>query len=188
MNLKNDACENQPGRTVGVCAPIVQGKSSHIGIDIGIGSYLSYVYVYKCYWQLCRQANKVFVKPLLLSAIPLHCSAAKMTSFPETTRTLRYELWSREIYIEEPITSPETLLEHPQTQNESINTIQEIPNSQFRLVLSVTLCMPRTSSLESISQSPSHLLFSPTPSQRMSLPLTPPRTSYLPLHLAPITV
>ena len=46
-----------------------------------------------------------------------------------TTYTLRYNLRSREIYIEEPITSPvtspETLSEHLQTQNESINTIQE---------------------------------------------------------------
>ena len=53
-----------------------------------------------------------------------------------------------EIYIEEPITSPEILSEKPQTQDESITTIQETPNSQFRLVLSVTPCMPRISSLE----------------------------------------
>ena len=89
-----------------------------------------------------------------------------MTSVSETTgtRTLRYELRSREIYIEEPITSPEILSEHPQTQDESITTIQETPNRQFRLVLSVTPCMPRISSLESVNDSTSPLLFSPTSS------------------------
>ena len=87
-----------------------------------------------------------------------------MTSVSETTRTLRYELRSREIYIEEPITSLETLSEHPQTQDESITTIQETPNSQFRLVLSVTPCMHRISSLESVNYNTSPLLFSPTSS------------------------
>ena len=87
-----------------------------------------------------------------------------MTSVSETTCTLRYELRSREIYIEEPITSPETLSEHPQTQDESINTIQEMANSQFRLVLSVTPCVPRISSLESVNDNTSPLLFSPTSS------------------------
>ena len=87
-----------------------------------------------------------------------------MTSVSETTRTLRYELRSREIYIEEPINSPEILPEHPQTQDESINTIQETPNSQFRLVLSVTPCMPRTSSLECVNECTSPLLFSSTSS------------------------
>ena len=94
-----------------------------------------------------------------------------MTSVSETTRTLRYELRSREIYIEEPITSPETLSEHPQTQDESVNTIQETPNSQFRLVLSVTPCMPRISSLESVNDNTSPLLFSPTSS--LTFVLTP---------------
>ena len=87
-----------------------------------------------------------------------------MTSVSETTRTLRYKLLSREIYIEEPITSPETLSEHPQMQDESITTIQETPNSQFRLVLSVTPCMPCISSLESVNYNTSPLLFSPTSS------------------------
>ena len=87
-----------------------------------------------------------------------------MTSVSETTRTLRYELRSREIYIEEPITSPETLSEHPQTQEESISSIQETPNSQYRLVLSVTPCVPRKSSLESVNDNTSPLLFSPTSS------------------------
>ena len=87
-----------------------------------------------------------------------------MTSVSETTRTLRYELRSREIYIEEPITSPEILSEDPRTQEESITTIQETPNSQFRLVLSVTPCMPRISSLESVNDSTSPLLFSSTSS------------------------
>ena len=68
------------------------------------------------------------------------------------------------IYIEEPITSPEILSEQPQTQDESITTIQETPNSQFRLVLSVTPCMPRISSLESVNDSTSPLLFSSTSS------------------------
>ena len=87
-----------------------------------------------------------------------------MTSVSKTTCTLRYELRSREIYIEEPINSLEILPEHPQTQDESINTIQETPNSQFRLVLSVTPCMPCTSSLESVNDSTSPLLFSSTSS------------------------
>ena len=98
----------------------------------------------------------------------LHRSTARMTSVSETTdnrtHTLRYELRSREIYIEEPITSPEILSEHPQTQDESITTIQETPNSQFRLVLSVTPCMPRISSLESVNDSTSPLQFSSTSS------------------------
>ena len=47
-------------------------------------------------------------------------------------------------------------------QDESTNTIQETPNSQFRLVLSVTPCMPRTSSLESVNKSTSPILFSST--------------------------
>ena len=87
-----------------------------------------------------------------------------MTSVSETTRTLRYELRSREIYIEEPITSPEILSENPQTQEDSISSIQETPNSQFRLVLSVTPCVPRISSLESLNDNISPLLFSPTSS------------------------
>ena len=87
-----------------------------------------------------------------------------MTSVSETTRTLRYELRSREIYIEEPITFPEILSEHPQMQEESISSIQETPNSQFRLVLSVTPCVPRISSLESVNDSTSPLLFSSTSS------------------------
>ena len=89
-----------------------------------------------------------------------------MTSFMKllhyTTR-LRYALRSREIYTEEPITSPEILSEPPQTQDDSISSIQETPNSQFRLVLSVTPCMPCISSIESVNHSPSPLLFSPTP-------------------------
>ena len=89
-----------------------------------------------------------------------------MTSVSETTstRTLRYELRSREICIEQPITSPEILSENPQTQDECITTIQEMPNSQFRLVLSVTPCMPRISCLESVNDSTSPLLFSSTSS------------------------
>ena len=75
--------------------------------------------------------------PANCQQLHLHRSAVKMTSVSETTRTLRYELRSREIYIEEPINSPEILPEHPQTQDESINTIQETPNSQFSLVLSL---------------------------------------------------
>jgi len=54
------------------------------------------------------------------------------------------QISEREIYIEErtPITSPEMLSEPHETQDESVNTIQEMPNSQFRLFLSVTPCMP----------------------------------------------
>ena len=114
------------------------------------------------------ERNVGFIKflpnPSYCQQLHLHRSAVKMTSVSETTRTLRYELQSRKIYIEEPITSPEILSEQPQMQDESINTIQEMPNSQFRLVLSVTPCMPRTSSLESVNDSISPLLFSSTSS------------------------
>jgi len=85
-------------------------------------------------------------------------------SISETTRTLRYELRSREIYIEESINSLEILPEHPQTQDESINTIQETPNSQFRLV---PLTAPQA--------------------QPTSLLMTPLRISYLPLSVALLT-
>ena len=90
----------------------------------------------------------------------LYRSTTKMMSVYETTRTLRYELQSREIYIEELITSPKILSEHPQMQDESTNTIQETPNSQFRLVLAVTPCMPHKSRLESVNNSTSPLQFS----------------------------
>ena len=100
--------------------------------------------------------------PSYCQQLHLHRSTVKMTSVSETTCTLRYELRSREIYIKEPINSPEILPEHPQTQDESINTIQEIPNSQFRLVHSGIPCMPRTSSLYSVNNSTSPLLFSST--------------------------
>ena len=90
-------------------------------------------------------------------------SFLKLLHYTTRTRTLRYALRSREIYTEEPIASPEILSESPQTQDDSINSIQETPNSQFRLVLSVTPCMPRISSIESVNHSPSPLLFSPTP-------------------------
>ena len=112
--------------------------------------------------------KKFLPNPSYCQQLHPHHSAAKMTSVSGTThtgtRTLRYELQSREIYIEKPITSPEILSEKPQTQDESITTIQKTPNSQFRLVLSVTPCMPRISSLESVNDSTSPLLFSSTSS------------------------
>ena len=111
---------------------------------------------------------KFLPNPSYCQQLHLHRSAVMMTSVSGTThtdtRTLRYEFRSREIYIEEPITFPEILSEKPQTQDESITTIQETPNSQFRLVLSVTPCMPRVSSLESVNDSTSPLLFSSTSS------------------------
>ena len=59
---------------------------------------------------------------------------------------------------------------------------QHHTNSQFRLALSVTPCMPHTSSLEYInsSSSPCYLAPHPPQAQPMSLPLTLPRTSHLP--------
>ena len=61
-----------------------------------------------------------------------------MTSTFETC-TLRYELQSREIYIEKCnlIISLEILLEPTQMQDESVNMVQETSNSQFRLFLSI---------------------------------------------------
>jgi len=55
---------------------------------------------------------KFLSNPFYCHQLHLYCSAAKMTSVSETTHTLRYELRSREIYIEEPMTSPEILSEH----------------------------------------------------------------------------
>jgi len=100
---------------------------------------------------------------------PTYCphqyrSAAQMMStFETSTRTLRYKLRSRGIYTEERtlITSPETLSEPPpKTQDESMNTVQETPNSQFRLLLSVTPCMPCIDSKKSVNCSPSPPLVS----------------------------
>ena len=113
------------------------------------------------------------------------------TAYTTRTRTLRYAFRSREIYTKESITSPEILSEAPpshppppppQTQDDSINSIQETPNSQFRLVLSVTPCMPHISSIESATYSPPPLLFSPTPtaSPVHSPTHDSPRTSHPP--------
>ena len=99
-------------------------------------------------------------------------SLLKLLHYTTRTRTLRYALRSREIYTEEQITSPEILSEPPQTEDESINSIQETPNSQFRLVLSVTPCMPRISSIDSANHSPSPLQFSPTPTANPAHPPT----------------
>ena len=113
---------------------------------------------------------------LSFSSMPQH---RKMTLTFET-RTLRYELRSREIYRNEPpITSPETLSEPHETQDESVNTVQEMPNSQFRLFLSVTPCMPRIDSEKWL------LTVAPHPHYLAPLPVTSPRTSHLLLLLAP---
>ena len=111
-------------------------------------------------------------------------SAVEMRSTFETrTRTLRYGLRSREIYIEErtPITSPEIRSEPHETQDESINTIQETPNSQFRLFLSVMPCMPRIDSEKSAICTPSPPLFSPptgdSPQNQSPPPPLSPTTS-----------
>ena len=114
-------------------------------------------------------------------------SFLKLLHYTTRSRTLRYALRSREIYTEEPITSPEILSEPPQTQDDSSNSIQETPNSQFRLLLSVTPCMPRISSIESVNHialPPYCLAPHPPQAQPIPLPLIPPRTSHLPLHLA----
>ena len=115
-----------------------------------------------------------------------------MTSTFETrTRSLRYQLRSRGIYTEErtAISSPEILSEPPQTQDDSPNTIQETPNSQFRLFLSVTPCMPRKDSLKSVNRSPSPTLFSPTPASSPAHVPTydSPQNQLLPLPISPTT-
>ena len=126
-------------------------------------------------YRWAKSVKLKFSKPLIPTDYCPHQyrSAKEMTSTFETrTHTLRYGLRSREIYIEErtPITSPETLSEPHETQDESVNTIQETP--------SVTPCMPRIDSEKSANCSPPpHYLAPP--------PVTPPRTSHLPLHLAP---
>ena len=72
-------------------------------------------------------------------------SFLKLLHYTTRTHTLRYALRSREIYTEEPIASPEILSEPPQTEDDSVNSIQETPNTQFRLVLSVTPCTAQRS-------------------------------------------
>ena len=95
-----------------------------------------------------------------------------------------------DLYRGTDFASPEILSEPPQTQDDSINSIQETLNTQFRLVLSVTPCMARISSIESVNPSPSPLLFSPTPTASPAHAPTPdsPRCSHHPLQLAPLTV
>ena len=64
-----------------------------------------------------------------------------MTSVFETTPEICFGP-GRSSYLEEMITSLEMMSDHPpQMQDDSINTIQETPNSQFRLVLLVTPCI-----------------------------------------------
>ena len=134
------------------------------------------------------ECKKVSVKPLLLSIItptPQHCRddvSFQKYSHPEIRTSVQ---GARKIYIEE-ITSLEILSEHPQMQDESINTIQKIPNSQFRLVLSVMPCMPCISSLEFVDKSTSPLLFSstssptyvPNPNPKDQLPPSPSLMSF----------
>ena len=74
-------------------------------------------------------------------------------------------------------------------QDDSINTIQETLNNQFRLVLSITPCMPCTSSLESVNHNPSPLLFSPTPTSSPAHAPTPdsPQDQPPPPPLSPTT-
>ena len=117
-----------------------------------------------------------------------------MTSTFETrTRSLslRYQLRSRGIYTEErtAISSPEVLSEPPKTQDDNPNTIQETPNSQFRLFLSVTPCMPRKDSLKLVNRSPSPPLFSPTPASSPAHVPTydSPQNQLLPLPISPTT-
>ena len=103
--------------------------------------------------------------------------------FETHTHTLRYGLRSREIYIEERtlITSPEILPEPQEMHDESVNTIQETPNSQFRLFLSVTPCMPCIDSKKSANCTPSPPLFSPptgdSPQNQSPPPPPPPLAS-----------
>ena len=70
------------------------------------------------------ERNVGFIKflpnPSYCQQLHLHRSAVKMTSVSETTRTLRCELRSREINIEEPITSPEILSEHPRRRMKAL--------------------------------------------------------------------
>ena len=134
-------------------------------------------------WAKLGKHLTVSAKPLLLSAIiptPQHRKDdVSFWNYPHPEMRVQ----SREIYNEESINSLEILPEHPQMQDESINTIQETPNSQFRLVLSVTPFMPRTSSLDSVNDSTSLLLFSSTssltfvPTPKDQLPPSP--TSWL---------
>ena len=110
---------------------------------------------------------KLFQTPPTYCPHQYHSAAEMMSTFETNTRTLRYELRSREIYIEEwtSITSPETLLEPPKTQDESENTIQETPNTQFRMLVSVMPCMPHIDSEKSVNfnpSPPSHMITSHT--------------------------
>ena len=79
---------------------------------------------------------------------------------------------------------PMILLEPSQMQDDSVNTIQEMPNSQFRLLLSVMPCMPRTDGVN--CSAPHYLAPHPPQAQPIPLPVTSPRTSHLPFHLVPL--
>ena len=110
---------------------------------------------------------KLFQPPPTYCPHQYRSAAEMMSTFETNTRTLRYELRSREIYIEEwtSITSPETLLEPPKTQDERENTIQETPNTQFRMLVSVMPCMPHIDSEKSVNfnpSPPSHMITSHT--------------------------
>ena len=79
---------------------------------------------------------------------------------------------------------PMILLEPSQMQDDSVNTIQEMPNSQFRLLLSVMPCMPCKDGVN--CSAPQYLAPHPPQAQPIRLPVTSPRTSHLPFHLAPL--
>ena len=96
--------------------------------------------------------------------------------YPEIRTTIQGDVHTLEERT--PITSLETLSEPDKTQDESVNTVQETPNSQFRLLLSVTHCMPHLDSEKYVNCSPSPPLFSgESPQNQSPLPPLSPTTS-----------
>ena len=68
--------------------------------------------------------------------------------------------------------------------DDSPDTIQETPNSQFRLLLSVTPCMLHKDGVN--CSAPHYLAPHPPQAQPIPLPVTSHGTSHLPFHLAPL--
>ena len=113
-------------------------------------------------------------------------------SHPEIPTTIQGNLHIR-TYTDQ---LPRDTIQTSQTQDDSPNTIQETPNSQFRMFLLVW--MPGMDSLNSVNRSPSPPLFSPKPasslahvptydspqSQPFPLPLSLTQAKPLPITIA----
>ena len=128
--------------------------------------------------------------PLQFSAVPQHrrmTSIFETHTLPEIPTTIQGDLHRRTHAYQLPRDTVGTPPPPPQTQDDSPNTIQETPNSQFRLFISVMPCMPHKDNLKSVNRSPSPPLFSPTPASSLAHAPTynSPQNQPLPLPLSP---